>query len=176
MERKQINGMLLLKLKKIDLLHIGFTMNYHRTVIYQHIKALITKNKMPNNDDVSNENDKQNMSNDDRDNYNDTNCEEGEQITKDLRTNDGNNIIPAKYKCSLTNLLMYEPVICGHNNKLFEKSAIYTYVNEYGKLPLVNDDVAVISKIDINDDASFLLFDDLSLKIEIEQFRQEHNL
>merc|ERR1711902_488107 len=163
MEKKQINGLKLLSLKKIDLLHIGFNIYSHRTMIYQYIKSLITKNKIPNDNDNNNDNDE------DGDNT-PRHYEEGREQTETA------DDIPEKYKCSLTNKLMSEPVICGHNNKVFEKSAIYKYINEHnGELP--TDSISSsVDQINIDDSSSFLLFDDLSLKIEIEQFKQENNL
>ena len=73
---------------------------------------------------------------------------------------------------------MNDPVICGHNNKTFEKSAIYQYIQENGDLPDdgCGKEEASLNQININDVSSYLLFDDLSLKIEIEQFKQQHGL
>eukprot|EP00488_Nonionellina_sp_1-RS-2012_P001867 TRINITY_DN3243_c0_g1_i1.p1 TRINITY_DN3243_c0_g1~~TRINITY_DN3243_c0_g1_i1.p1 ORF type:complete len:165 (-),score=41.59 TRINITY_DN3243_c0_g1_i1:121-615(-) len=137
----------------------------HRTNIYQWIKALITKNKIPNDgkDDGSHDG-----SNDETNNgyvFDGNNTAEGQQ-----------NDIPQKYKCSLSNALMTEPVVCAHNNKWFTKTEIYNYIKANGKLPIEFESEETINTININDEASFLLFDDIHLKIEIEQYRHSTTL
>lgn len=163
----KINGKSLTSLKKIDLLHIGFKIHAHRTMIYQFIQSLITKNKIPNDAELDD------VQFDDESNTNDEHIDdvngEGVQSTNDRVMNE----IPDRYKCALTKKVMSEPVICGHNNKVFEKKAIYDFINENERMPLVT--AGGDNQINVNDEASFLLFDDMSLKIEIEQFKQEHN-
>merc|ERR1711902_50595 len=114
-------------------------------MIYQFIQTLITKNTIPDDDA------------DDID----------EQFEDD-------EFIPERYKCALTKTIMSDPVMCGHNNKVFERDAIYEFIFVNGRLPMVT--AGAEDQIIMDDEASFLLFEDASLKIEIAQFKQQHNV
>lgn len=117
-------------------------------------------------------------------NINDNNCDSDDSDFEEegATTMDNEEItvtVPDKYKCALTEELMINPVICGHNNKTFEKTAIYEYIQKNGHLPDSDDNLmneASLNQINVKDISSYLLFDDLSLKIEIEQFKELHDL
>jgi len=170
MAEKNMNGKSLATLKKNDLSYIGFSIHSHRTLIYQFIQSLITKNPILNDEATEIEQIDDNLNEDGHDNTNDVYSDHDKE--GNVETVDVDIEIPEKYKCALLNRLMSEPVICGHNNKVFEKSAIYQYINENGKVPFDSSK----NQINLNDDSSFLLFDLVSLKIEIEQFKQERGL
>eukprot|EP00486_Rosalina_sp_Unknown_P000342 CAMPEP_0201566816 /NCGR_PEP_ID=MMETSP0190_2-20130828/6904_1 /ASSEMBLY_ACC=CAM_ASM_000263 /TAXON_ID=37353 /ORGANISM="Rosalina sp." /LENGTH=179 /DNA_ID=CAMNT_0047986053 /DNA_START=1219 /DNA_END=1758 /DNA_ORIENTATION=- len=176
MQFMQITGSSLVNLKKVDLSNAGFKIYAHRTKIYQLIKSLITKYKQPEEAGQNDENSTADIDCHDNDNdENDSDFDDQEGATTRGDDSDDEEIdIPDKYKCALTDELMSNPVICGHNNKVFEKSAIYEYIQENGHLPQSKE--ASSNPININDVSSYLLFDDLSLKIEIEQFKEQNQL
>eukprot|EP01084_Bolivina_argentea_P080658 146074_1 len=161
MQEKQMNGLSLLSVNKTDLLNIGFDIHSHRAELIIHIKSLIAKNKIAAN---TAEIDESNYVAVERRERRNDEGQEAHTMTVD---------IPPKYKCALSNALMSDPVICGHNNKVFDKTAISEYIKDNDKLPADDD---VTNSINRYDEASFLLFDDINLKIEIEQFKQEHQL
>lgn len=182
MQSMQINGASLVNLKKTDLSNLGFKIYVHRTKIYQLIQSLMTKYKQqqqPDNNDAVDIDDADDESSDDSNN---TDFEEEGRTTLDKEEMSVTVTIPNKYKCELTKELMTNPVICGHNNKVFEKTAIFEYIEENGELPPPESEFddskneASINQINVNDISSYLLFDDLSLKIEIEQFKEMHDL
>jgi len=199
MQRRQMNGNALVTLTQNDLLTVGFKIYSHRQTIYKEIKALISKYRKVNDDVVSDleEDEAVKVVNEEEEELlNDTQYEEdGEEVQREghptTRDDDGDaedevddelfefvhneraGDVPEKYKCSLTQQVMSEPVVCGHDNKKYEKSAIQQYIAQNGDVPKLNKQVSK-ERINLDDHSSFLLFDDVSLKIEIEQFKQQN--
>merc|ERR1719334_994423 len=149
-----INGQTLLTLQKKDLLDIGFKLNSHRTNIHEHIRCLINSNRS----------DAQSMHM--------TLCDDDEPDVQEGQpsTHDKDQDVPQGFRCALSGELMTNPVICCHDMKVYEKNAIREYLmGSGGRLP----DGTTADRINVDDQSSFLLFDELSIKNDTEQYRKE---
>merc|ERR1719334_2895016 len=154
LDEMQINGQTLLTLQKKDLLDIGFKLNSHRTNIHEHIRYLINSNRS----------DAQSMHM--------TLCDDDEPDVQEGQpsTHDKDQDVPQGFRCALSGELMTNPVICCHDMKVYEKNAIREYLmGSGGRLP----DGTTADRINVDDQSSFLLFDELSIKNDTEQYRKE---
>jgi len=94
--------------------------------------------------------------------------------TKSPGTKRIHDIIPANYKCPLTNQIMNEPVLA-FDGIIYEKSAIVDYLKKYKKSPITNEEF-IITDDSANDESSYMLVEQNALQNEIAAFKCANKL
>merc|ERR1712228_193076 len=79
--------------------------------------------------------------------------------------------IPEKYKCKITKAIMSDPVIA-FDGATYERQAILSYLRTHQKSPITGENCPMVN----DDDYDLVLFADLPLQNEIEQFKQKNDV